>query len=147
MMRLPLALFATLFLGLRFPTTPGIWLAFAVTLLLGHAVMFCFDWILAAIVFYTTDAWGLAAARAGFALFFSGALIPLAMMPEPLRSVATVLPFSQAVYLPISVLSGLTPLSDLPRLWAAQIGYFIALLLASRLVFRRAVRVITVQGG
>lgn len=147
MMRLPLALFAALFLGLRFPTTPGLWLAFAVTLLLGHAVMFCFDWILACVVFYTTDAWGLAAARAGFALFFSGALVPLAMMPEPLRSVAAVLPFSQAVYAPISVLSGLTPPSEIPRLWAMQVGYFVVLLLASRLVFSRAVRAITVQGG
>lgn len=69
------------------------------------------------------------------------------MMPEPLRSVAAVLPFSQAVYAPISVLSGLTPPSEIPRLWAMQVGYFVVLLLASRLVFSRAVRAITVQGG
>ena len=64
-----------------------------------------------------------------------------------LRTIAAVLPFSQAVYLPVSVLSGLTPLVELPRIWLLQLGYAVVLLVASRLVFRRAVRVVTVQGG
>ena len=70
-----------------------------------------------------------------------------AMMPEWLRTIAAALPFSQAVYLPVSVLSGLTPLVELPRIWLLQMGYAAVLLIASRLVFRRAVRVVTVQGG
>ena len=70
-----------------------------------------------------------------------------AMMPEWLRAIAAVLPFSQAVYLPVSVLSGLTHLNELPRVWLLQLGYLAVLLPLSRLVFRRAVRVVTVQGG
>ena len=80
-------------------------------------------------------------------LFFSGMLLPLAIMPEWLRTIATLLPFSQAVYLPVSVLSGLTPLGELPRIWLLQLTYLAVLLPLSRLVFRRAVRVVTVQGG
>jgi len=80
-------------------------------------------------------------------LFFSGMLLPLAIMPAWLRNIAAVLPFSQAVYLPVSVLSGLTPLNELPRIWLLQLIYLTALLAASRLIFRRAVRVVTVQGG
>ncbi|WP_374689034.1 ABC transporter permease [Promineifilum sp.] len=147
MMKAPLAIFAWLVFDLRLPGDPLVWLAFVVTQLLGHAVMFCFDWIVACAVFYTTDAWGLATARAGIATFFSGMLIPLAMMPAWLRTIAAVLPFSQAVYLPISVLSGLTPLSALPRLWLMQLAYLAVLLVLSRLAFSRAVRVVTVQGG
>jgi len=74
-------------------------------------------------------------------------LLPLAIMPEWLRTIGTLLPFSQAVYLPVSVLSGLTPLGELPRIWMLQMGYAAVLLIASRLIFRRAVRVVTVQGG
>lgn len=147
MMKLPLALFAWFVFDLRLPNDPVVWLAFAITQLLGHAVMFCFDWIVGCAVFYSTEVWGLAVARAGIATFFSGMLIPLALMPEGLRTLATVLPFSQAVYLPISVLSGLTPLSDVPRLWLMQLAYLAVLIVLSRLVFRRAVRVVTVQGG
>lgn len=147
MMRLPLVLFAWLFFGLQFPSEPIVWLAAAFTLLLGQAIMFCFDWILACAVFYVTDAWGVATARAGIAMFLSGMLIPLPMMPDWLRAIATVLPFSQAVYLPISVLSGLTLPAKLPRIWLLQTLYLITLALLSRLAFSRAVRVITVQGG
>jgi ABC-2 type transport system permease protein len=147
MMRAPLALFAWLFLGLRLPSEPIVWAAAVMTLLLGFTVMFCFDWILACVVFYVTDAWGLATARAAVAMFFGGMLIPLAMMPEWLRTIAAILPFSQAVYLPISVLSGLTPITDLPRIWLAQLLYLAVLFVLSRLVFSRAVRVVTVQGG
>ena len=147
MMRFPLALIAWLLFGLRLPADPIIWVAAAITLLLGFTVMFGFDWVLACAAFYTTDAWGLATARQGLVLFFSGMLLPLAIMPEGLRTIAAVLPFSQAVYLPVSVLSGLTPLVELPRIWLLQLGYAAVLLVASRLVFRRAVRAVTVQGG
>ena len=131
----------------RLPGDPLVWLAFAITQLLGHAVMFCFDWIVACAVFYSTESWGLAVARAGIATFFSGMLIPLAIMPDGLRTLAMVLPFSQVVYLPISVLSGLTALSELPRIWLIQLAYLAILLVLSRVIFRRATRVITVQGG
>jgi ABC-2 type transport system permease protein len=147
MMKTPLALVAWLVYDLRLPGDPLVWLAFVVTQLLGHAVMFCFDWILACAVFYTTEVWGLAVTRSAFATFFSGMLLPLAIMPEWLRTIATILPFSQAVYLPISVLSGLTPVSELPRLWLIQAAYLGSLLVVSRLAFSRAVRVVTVQGG
>lgn len=147
MMKLPLALFAWFVFDLRLPSDPMVWLAFAITQLLGHAVMFCFDWIVGCAVFYSTEVWGLAVARAGIATFFSGMLIPLALMPEGLRTLAAILPFSQAVYLPISVLSGLTPLHEMPRLWLMQLAYLVVLIVLSRVVFRRAVRVVTVQGG
>ena len=123
------------------------WLAFLITLLLGHAVMFCFDWIIGCVGFYSTEIWGLSVLRYGFGLFFSGALIPLDMMPDWLRAIATALPFSQALYLPVSILAGITPLSAMPRTWLMQFVYLAVLLVASRLVFTRAVRVVTVQGG
>lgn len=147
MMKLPLVIFAWLFFDLRLPADPLVWLASVVTLLLGIAVMFCFDWILACLTFYVTDAWGLAMARNGFAMFFSGMLIPLPLMPERLRAIAVALPFSQAVYLPVSVISGLTPLAELPRTWLLQLAYLGALVVLSRMVFSRAIRVVTVQGG
>ncbi len=147
LLNLPLALFAWLVYGLSLPGDPLVWLAFLVTLLLGNAVMFCFDWIIGCVGFYSTEIWGLSVLRYGFGMFFSGALIPLDMMPDWLRTIATVLPFSQALYLPVSVLSGITPLSALPQAWLMQLGYLAVLLVGSRFVFARAVRVVTVQGG
>jgi ABC-2 type transport system permease protein len=147
LLKAPLALFIWLVYGLQLPSEPLIWLAFAFTMLLGHAVMFGFDWIIGCAAFHSTEIWGLSVVRFSLALFFSGALIPLDMMPDWLRTIATVLPFSQAVYLPVSLLSGITPLSAMPRIWLMQAVALVGLLVLSRIIFRRALRVITVQGG
>lgn len=144
---MPLALGIWLIYGLQLPADPLVWLAFALTLLLGHAVLFFFDWIIACAAFYSTEIWGMSVVRFSLALFFSGALIPLDMMPDWLRTVASVLPFSQAVYLPVSLLSGITPLAAMPRIWLLQLAALAVLLPLSRFVFRRSLRVITVQGG
>lgn len=146
-LKLPLAVFIWFVYGLDLPSDPAVWLAFVVSLLLGHAVMFCFDWIIGCSAFYSTEIWGMGVVRYGVAMFFSGALIPLTMMPDWLRTIATILPFSQAVFLPVSILSGITPVTDMPRIWLMQIALLIGLVFLSRFVFKRALRVITVQGG
>ncbi|MBP6015933.1 MAG: ABC-2 family transporter protein [Candidatus Promineofilum sp.] len=146
-LNIPLALFIWIVYGLHLPADPLVWLAFAFTLLLGHAVMFCFDWIVSCTAFYSTEIWGMSVVRHSLGLFLSGALIPLTLMPDWLRTIASVLPFSQTVFLPISILSGIRPLADMPRIWLMQGVMLIGLLLLSRFVFGRSLRVITVQGG
>lgn len=147
MLNIPLALFIWLVYGLTLPADPMVWMAFVFTLLLGHAVMFFFDWIIGCTAFYSTEIWGMSVVRHSVAIFFSGALIPLDLMPDWLRTIATILPFSQAVYLPVSLLSGITPVSDMPRIWLMQIVFLGGLIVLSRVIFNRSVRVITVQGG
>lgn len=146
-LNIPLALFIWVVYGLDLPASPLVWLAFAFTLLLGHAVMFCFDWIVGCTAFYSTEIWGMSVVRHSLAMFLSGALIPLTLMPDWLRTIATILPFSQVVFLPVSILSGITPLTAMPRIWLMQGIMLIGLLILSRFVFGRSLRVITVQGG
>lgn len=147
LLKIPLALFIWVVYGLQLPSDPVTWLAFVFTMLLGHAVMFCFDWIIACTAFYSTELWGMSVVRHSVAMFFSGALIPLDMLPDWLQRIAMILPFSQAVYLPVSLLSGITPVSAMPRIWLTQLVVLIGLLFLSRYIFGRSVRVITVQGG
>ena len=146
-LQLPIALIGWLLFRYQVPLDPLIWLAFLITLLLGNTLVFFFDWIIACISFYSTETWGLSVVRFGVATFFSGALIPLVMMPDWLQAIAGATPFAQALYVPVSLLSGITPLSAMPRLWLTQIIYIIALWWLSRRVFNIAVRKVTVQGG
>jgi ABC-2 type transport system permease protein len=146
-LQLPMAVIGWLLFRYQLPTDPLIWLAFIVTLLLGNALLFCFDWMVACLCFYTTEAWGLGVLRFGVSTFFSGSLVPLVMMPGWLQTLTVILPFSQALYAPVALLSGITALADMPRIWLTQLVSLIILLLLSRLVFRFAARKITVQGG
>lgn len=145
--KLPLAVFAWLVFDLRLPADPIVWIGFLVTVLLGSAVMFCFEYLFACLAFYTTESWGLAMVQGGIALFFSGALIPLTMLPAWLERLSLSLPFAQVVWVPVSILSGITPLAEVPRLCGIQLLWLAGMLVASRLVFRVSVRRVTVLGG
>ena len=145
--RLPLFLVAALFFGLRLPADPALWLAFFISLLLGQAVLFLFDWMFACLAFYVTETWGLSVVRVAAGSFFSGALVPLVMMPDWLQNLAAAMPFAQALAVPISFLSGISTPADAPRLWLTQLAWLVALLVLSRIVFNIAIRKVTVQGG
>jgi len=144
--RLPLWVVVA-FTGVGLPATPLTWLAAAASFLLGASVMFCFEWLLACAAFYTTEVWGIGVAAEAVALFFGGTLVPLDFMPPWLRTVAEALPFQQVVYLPGSLLAGLTPLDRAPGVLATQLAWLVGLGVVSRLAQARALRVVTVQGG
>lgn len=146
-LQIPIALVATFVFHLQWPADVRIWIAFIISAFLGRSVLFFFDFILGCLTFYTTEVWGLGVLVYGMGLFFSGSLIPLAMLPPGLSQLVYSLPFAQALYVPLSILSGIQPLSAAPGLWLIQVAWLIGLLLTSRLVFRFAVRKVTVQGG
>lgn len=145
--QLPMLFVAILLFGLRLPTDPLTWLAFLVSALLGFTVMFYFNWFLACFTFYTTEIWGLGVLIEGMTFFLSGALVPLVMMPEWLRTVVLSVPFAQALAVPIGLLTGITPLTDAPHVWFVQVLWILGMWILSTLFFRIAVRKITVQGG
>ncbi|MGH2522632.1 MAG: ABC transporter permease, partial [Anaerolineales bacterium] len=91
-LQLPMALVATLVFGLQWPSDPAVWGAFAVSALLGYTSLFFFHWCLACVTFYTTEVWGLGVLIYGLSLFFGGSLVPLAMMPDWLRTLVLSLP-------------------------------------------------------
>ena len=147
LLKVPLLIMAVFFFQVQLPRDALTWLVFLVSLVLGHAVMFFFDWIFSCLAFYSTETWGLSVARVAVVTFFSGALIPLQMMPDGLRAIANLLPFAQSVYVPVSFLSGVTPISAAPQAWLVQLAWLIGLGVLSRFVFSRSVRKVTVQGG
>ena len=146
-LQIPMVVVAVLLFGLHFPTDLYTWLAFIVSALLGFTVIFFFYWFLACFTFYTTEIWGLGVMIEGMNFFLSGALVPLIMMPEWVRNIVLGIPFAQALAVPVSLLTGITPLSDAPHVWFIQILWILGMWILSTLFFRVAVRKITVQGG
>lgn len=143
----PLFILAWLIFGLQFSGDWRAWVLFVVTLFLGQLIIFFFDWSFASLAFYTTETWGLSVVRVGVAQFFSGALVPLVMMPGWLQTIAAALPFAQAIAVPLGFFSGVTPISDAPRILLIQLLWLVGLAIVSRLIFNVAVRKVTVQGG
>lgn len=145
--QLPIMLLAVFLFDLKFPSDFYTWAAFLISALLGFTVMFFFSWVLACMAFYTTEIWGLGVLIEGITIFFSGSLVPLAMMPEWLRGLVLSVPFAQALAVPVGLLAGITPASEAPHIWLIQLAWIVGLWILSNLIFRVAVRKITVQGG
>ena len=145
--QLPVALVALLVFKLHWPTDPLAWGVFALSALLCRSILFCLVWMLACVTLYVTEPWGLWVACLGLTAFLGGGLVPLVMMPDWLRLIVQNTPFAQAIYVPISLLSGVTPLNEAPRLLLIQLLWVVGMAALSRWVFAVAIRRITVQGG
>ena len=146
-LQVPVAVVATLLFGLQWPTSIAAWGAFIVSALLGFTVLFFFHWFMACLTFYTTEVWGLGMLIFGMSMFLSGSLVPLAMMPNWLQTILLSIPFAQAIAVPVSLLTGITPLDQVLRVWLVQLAWVVGMWLFSSLFFRMAVRKVTVQGG
>ncbi len=144
---MPILIIGLVAFGARLPSDPMAYLAFLATFVFGGVLLFMLDYALGCITFYTTEVWGLGILRDGVALFLSGALIPLEFLPEGIRAIANFSPWAQALYVPISFLSGIRNPNTLPQAILGQLFGIVILCLISRWIFSRAVRVLTVQGG
>jgi ABC-type uncharacterized transport system permease subunit len=80
-------------------------------------------------------------------LFFSGGLVPLWLMPGALRLVAEAMPFQAITYLPLAIYLGRVSGTATLHALAVQAAWVVALALAGRLVWSRALRRVVVQGG
>ncbi|MFF1962590.1 ABC transporter permease [Streptomyces sp. NPDC058232] len=132
---------------LALPTSPGIWLAYLVSVTLGVVVSFALRYLVALSAFWLMD--GAGASQIAFlaGLFFSGMLLPLTLFPGLLGEVARALPWSALLQVPADVFLGKRTGWGLVEAFAFQGGWALALLLAGRLVQSVATRRVVVQGG
>ncbi|MDF6042682.1 ABC-2 family transporter protein [Streptomyces sp. JH14] len=132
---------------LALPVSPGIWLAFLVSVTLGVVVSFAVRYLVALSAFWLMD--GAGAAQIAFlaGMFFSGMLLPLTLFPGALGEVARALPWSALLQVPADVFLGKHTGWGLVEAFAFQGGWALALLLTGRLVQSVATRRVVVQGG
>lgn len=123
-------------------------LFFPVSLLLAYLISFAFDYVVGVTAFYTESIWGIVKVKEVLILLLSGALIPLRFFPEGIQNALRFLPF-QAIYnLPLTILTDpVKPLAVYGRMLGVQAFWAVGLLLAGRLYFRQASKVLTVAGG
>jgi ABC-2 type transport system permease protein len=80
-----------------------------------------------------------------FAGLFSGALIPLYLVPEQIRSVFYLTPFPSMVDGPISIYQGTA--DSVIQVFGTQLAWIFLLTLFSVILWRKAKKKLTVQGG
>ncbi len=118
-----------------------------VSLLMVVPLRFCLGFLTVQVVFWTQNFHGVAWARNAVEQAFSGALVPLSLMPQWLQATAAVLPFAGLTSTPALIYLGKVNGSAAVGLVGLQLFWAVALWLIGQLAFRSASRMVTVHGG
>jgi ABC-2 type transport system permease protein len=122
---LPLLLIAPLLGVDPTPAGPAAAALFPISLLLGISVGLALDFIFGALlVLLALPLWAIWQIRAAVTTLLSGALLPLALLPEGVGAVLSWLPFASMASAPLQVYVGT---GDPIRLMAVQIGWSLVL--------------------
>lgn len=135
------------FLGIRPPHSAGEAGLFTVSLLLGFLIKSLLVFCLSLIMFWTTNGFGVMLAQEAVVQVLSGALVPIALMPDALRVVASVLPMRGIVATPVNIYLGHTTGVEAAQQLGLQVLWVVVLAVIASIAWRQAFRRVEIQGG
>ena len=123
-------------------------LLFVVSVVLAISVNYSIDFFVGTICLYTESIWGINIMKQVIVLLLSGATIPIAFFPEPLKTIVYYLPFQSVYNAPLSVLldGNPQPQKVLTTL-GTQLLWVVVMTVLSKLFWKVSLRRITVNGG
>jgi ABC-2 type transport system permease protein len=129
------------------PPNPDTFGLFIVSAILVFPLRFGIVYMSGLLVFWTQNYVGLQAARIALITLFSGALVPLAFLPEPLRIASAYLPFAGMASTPALLYSGALAGGAAATAVVVQVVWSAGLWLLARAMWSSACRKLTVHGG
>ncbi len=130
-----------------FHFVPWAFLVFVPALVMAFLMRFFVEWTLAQTAFWTTRVNAANQMYFVLALFLSGQIAPLSLLPRPLQFAAAILPFRWMISFPVELVLGrLSPVQALTGL-AAQAVWLTLSLILLRIVWRAGIRVYSAVGA
>lgn len=119
-------------------------LYFAVSVIMAVMINYSVDFIVGTICLYTESIWGINIMKQVVVLLLSGATIPIAFFPEPLKTVVYYLPFQSIYNAPLTLLLNA---EDVLKTLGIQLFWCVFMTVISKLFWQVSLRQITVNGG
>jgi len=136
-----------LLFDLAWPNRPATYAQFLVAVAFAVGVGFAIRYLFGLLAFWVVDVRGFVVLLVVVQIFFSGMLLPLAIFPGWLRTLAEVLPFRAMVQVPADVLLQEDTATAVLPLFGVQLLWLAGLLVLGQLLTNLAVRTVVVQGG
>ena len=99
------------------------------------------------LAFWLMNNWGLRSAKTAIVNFFSGALVPIAVLPGWLQKIVNMLPFKNIVYVPTMIYMGQYDRREIFAYIGIQIFWAAVMWLAAKGLFYLAIRRVSINGG
>ena len=122
-------------------------LLYLLSLMMSYLFSFYMNVCFGFMAFFLKNLWGFNIIKSGILRFVSGAVVPLALMPDGLRQVLEWMPFSSLCYTPVMIYMGKYSGVEIALRLAIQLSWVIGFYLISKLILSAALRHISVQGG
>lgn len=142
----PMIVLGALFFGFDVPS-PAHFVLFLITTVNGLIIYFMISYVVGLIAFWYLEVWHLERLLNDLVTVFSGALIPLWFFPSFLITISEFLPFRLIYYTPISVYMEKLSFSAAGAQILQQFLWMGVLLLLERVLWKRGVTKLVVQGG
>jgi ABC-2 type transport system permease protein len=144
---LPVIIAGSLMAGFPMPASFVDFLFFILMTAIGVFLMFEINYISGLFAFWTQSTWFISwYVEAGQELF-GGTIIPLWFYPGPLKTIARYLPFRYVSFEGINFFLGRVPVPDMVRSIVVALIWCVALYLAGKMIWFRAQKKLTVNGG
>jgi ABC-2 type transport system permease protein len=120
---------------------------FLPSVILALGVTVSFTMLMYVTMFHTISFGGVYVMVIAATAFFTGAVVPFPFLPLPVRTVLEALPFAAMQNMPLRIYSGNIAGIDALRGIVFQIFWLVLLIAAGKLLMRRALKKVIVQGG
>lgn len=142
----PIAVLGVVFLNIPLPG-PMETLYFALSTFLAFNLVFLLAYANSMLVFWTKVDWSLRMTRNTVTNLFSGVLFPLYLLPPALADIFNVLPFRAMADAPIQIFTGQASGKAVLEIFGLQIFWIVIMFVLAHLMWRKAKKRLTVQGG
>ncbi|MGX7024472.1 ABC transporter permease [Vagococcus hydrophili] len=120
---------------------------FLIIVTLSVGLMFCVNLLFGYSAFYLNYSWGFLLFKGTFISLLSGALFPLAMLPESIRGFFLKTPFQYMLYFPTMVFLGKLSPEEIVTNLIIQVIWLGIFILLCVVFWRHAIKTITINGG
>lgn len=122
-------------------------LCFIIVICLAVIVVYFFELILGMTAFYTNSIWGIEIFKRAILSIFSGIIAPITLFPKILQKIANILPFKDCIYTPINIYFGELSNIEIIQVIVKQSIWIVALYIIAKILFNKAIKNITINGG
>ena len=123
-------------------------LYFVISVVIAVSINYSIDFFVGTICLFTESIWGINIMKQVIVLLLSGATIPIAFFPEPLKTIIYYLPFQSIYDAPLTLLLDENPNPEtVLTILGTQLIWCVVMTVLSKLFWKVSLRQITVNGG
>lgn len=121
---------------------------FVISVVMAVAINYSIDFLVGTICLYTESIWGINIMKQVIVLLLSGATIPIAFFPEPLKTIVYYMPFQSIYNAPLTLLLDGNPKPETVLITlGTQLIWCVVMMVVSKVFWKVSLRQITVNGG